>query len=70
MNEIGNKQLADSYVHLRNEAIIYTENSVEYIKEQMKTQGDKIWLDIAAILREDVIPIYKEEIINYGEVIH
>lgn len=70
MNEIGNKQLANSYVHLRNEAIIYTENSVEYIEDQMETQEDRIWLDIAAILREDVIPIYKEEIINYGEVLH
>lgn len=67
--EIGNKKFAKSYVHLKDGVIVYTENDVDYIKEKMASDETKIWLDIAAILQEEVYPFNKEDILNYGEVL-
>lgn len=70
MKERGNENFATSYVILKSGVKIYTENTIEYIEERMKSEDEKIWLDIAAIVTEHVEPFDKKDIIKYGEVTH
>lgn len=68
MKERGNKNFATSYVILKNGVKVYTENTIDYIKERMKSEDEKVWLDIAAIVTEHVEPFDKKDIIEYGKV--
>ena len=59
---------ASSYVILKNGETIYTENSVDYIRERMNAGEKLMWLDIATIISEKVTPFNKDDIIDFGEI--
>lgn len=59
---------ASSYVILKNGETIYTENSVDYIRERMNSGEKLIWLDIATIISEKVTPFNRDDIVDFGEI--
>lgn len=66
MNMIGIDLWAKTYVVLKNEQVICTENTMDYIKEQMTQQSEeKITLTVATWLKDITISLKKTDIDGY-----
>lgn len=66
MNMIGIDLWAKTYVVLKNQKVICTENTVDYIEQQMMRQGEEeIILTVATWLKDITISLKKTDIDGY-----
>ena len=61
----GSKLWAKSCITMKNGDIIYVENPIDYVEEQMNCIEEKIVLDVAFWLREKTIYLKKKDIKHY-----
>ena len=65
MNMIGIDLWTKSYVVLKDKQVICTENTVDYIEQQMQQNGERITLTVASWLKEITISLKKSSIDSY-----
>lgn len=66
MNMIGIELWTETYVVLRNKKVICTENTVEYLEEQMKHQDvEDVVLTVASWVKDITVSVKKADIDNY-----
>lgn len=62
------RSLAKSYIILKSFEIIYTQNSVKYIREQLELEEKLIKIYVVNKISNKVESLKKDEIIDFGEV--
>lgn len=66
MEVIGIDLWAKTYVVLKNQKVICTENTLDYIEQQMKRKSEKeIKLTVASWVKEIMISVKKTDIEDY-----